>query len=50
MREPLFRTMVPIAPIAPPLRHADQLVFVGSCFSEEVGGRLQDAGHRSPIR
>ena len=49
MKEPLFRTTIPIAPTAPALAHHDPLFFLGSCFSENVGGRLRDAGHDCSI-
>lgn len=47
----LFRTVVPLTCPAhvDPLRHADQLTLIGSCFSEGVGQRLQDCGHRALI-
>ena len=49
MKEPLFRTTIPIAPTAPALAHHDPLFFLGSCYSEIVGGRIRDAGHDCSI-
>lgn len=48
----VFRTVVPM-PAAPlsgaRLRHTDALTLLGSCFADQVGGRLHDAGHSTCI-
>ena len=43
----MTRTIVPTppAPSIPAIRHADELLLLGSCFSDEVGTRLQNFGH-----
>ena len=41
------RTMVPVAPMRPPLEHSQPLFFLGSCFSSEVSARLQARGHQT---
>ncbi len=46
-----LRTVVPIpaTPAATRLRHDDRLFLLGSCFSDDVGSRLHDMGHRVTI-
>ena len=47
---PTFRTVLPV-PASPStgLRHTDGLVLLSSCFADEVGGRLTEAGHTTCI-
>ena len=45
----VFRTIVPVPAQSPLLRHADKITFLGSCFSDEVGSRLQGVGHVTTI-
>ena len=46
MSPPAFRTVLPISASPPALAHHEPLLFLGSCFSDEVGSRLRDRGHR----
>ena len=41
----IFRTVISVPTAPPPLRHTEPLFFLGSCFSDEVGGRLSKDGH-----
>ena len=46
----VFRTVVPLVSSAgTPLRHAEHLTLLGSCFSDGVGSRLSDAGHSTLV-
>ena len=37
-----FRLTFPVTPFSSPLQYADRLLLMGSCFAEEIGGRLQE--------
>ncbi|GAA0550690.1 GSCFA domain-containing protein [Chitinophaga japonensis] len=37
-----FRLTFPIAPLQPALEYRDPLLLMGSCFAEEMGGKLQE--------
>ncbi|MDE7388066.1 MAG: GSCFA domain-containing protein [Muribaculaceae bacterium] len=43
-----FRTELTVEPSAP-LTHADLLLMLGSCFTDEVGARLQADGFRAEV-
>ncbi|WP_343703946.1 GSCFA domain-containing protein [Chitinophaga sp.] len=36
-----FRMTFPVAPLEPSVQYADKMLLAGSCFAEEIGGRLQ---------
>lgn len=36
-----FRMTFPVAPLEPSMQYADKMLMAGSCFAEEIGGRLQ---------
>ncbi|WP_119079451.1 GSCFA domain-containing protein [Chitinophaga alhagiae] len=36
-----FRMTFPVAPLEPSVQYADKLLMTGSCFAEEIGGRMQ---------
>ncbi|MBN1462797.1 MAG: GSCFA domain-containing protein [Paludibacteraceae bacterium] len=38
-----FRTIIPVTPSAYALQYAHQLTMIGSCFTESIGERLQNA-------
>lgn len=38
-----FRTAVPISPLEPKINHLHQLMVLGSCFSDNIGNKLQNA-------
>ncbi len=37
-----FRTEFPIVPLQDKLKYGSKIICIGSCFSEEIGGRLMD--------
>lgn len=38
-----FRTIIPISPFENQIKHSHQLMMIGSCFTESIGERLQQA-------
>lgn len=41
-----FRLDTPIPDYTPKINHGDALLFIGSCFSDEMAGRFRQAGFR----
>lgn len=44
-----FRTKVDIPKNVPGISHSDDILLIGSCFSEHIGGRLTDAKFRCDV-
>ena len=38
-----FRTSIKVNKIEEPIKHSDELMLIGSCFSDNVGARFADA-------
>ncbi len=41
---PLFRTLVDVSTMNPPIQPSDGFVFLGSCFAQYVGGKFMEYG------
>lgn len=44
-----FRTVLRVPPLSPRIKHSDSLLFVGSCFTENIGQRFEALKWRTII-
>lgn len=44
-----FRTEIQIKPLSFPIAHRDRILLLGSCFTENIGGKLEASGFQTDV-